>query len=379
MSAYSTGSGASATRPASAAPTLQPYAAAGANALTGAALRAKRLVYVPNQMSGTVQVIDPAMYRVVARYPVPASPEHVVPSFDFSRLWVNSDAGNALTPIDPVTGRPGRPVDVRDPYNLYFTTDGRFALVMASRFRAIDVRDARTNALRPLDPGAHVCRGEPRRLLGRPALPPGQLRVQRAPARRRRGCYLGPQGARPQRHPDPWSHYAGAQARRMPGPKAQIAASASAMPQDVRLSPDGRFFMVADMLRNGVWFVDVATQSVHHFVPMGLGAHGLYPSRDARRVFVSNRDASSIEVFDASTNALVTTWRLPGGATPDMGDVTADGAQLWLSGRYSSEVYVVDTRSGKLLHRIPTDPGPHGLLVWSQPGRFSLGHTGNTR
>ena len=62
-----------------------------------------------------------------------------------------------------------------------------------------------------------------------------------------------------------------------------------------------------------------------------------------------------------------------------MGGVTADGSQLWLSGRYSSEVYVIDTNTGRLLHRIPTDAGPHGLLVWPQPGRFSLGHTGNTR
>ncbi len=139
--------GAPATRPAASPLTLQPYAAAGAGQLTGAAVRAKRLVYVPNQLSGSMQVIDPATYRVVARYPVPTSPEHVVPAWDLSRLWVNSDAGNALTPVDPVTGRPGTPVAVRDPYNLYFTPDGRFALVMASRFRAIDVLDARTMRL----------------------------------------------------------------------------------------------------------------------------------------------------------------------------------------------------------------------------------------
>lgn len=378
MSTFSTGRGAPATRPTSAAPTLPPYAAAGANRLTGAALRAKRLVYVPNQMSGTVQVIDPATYRVVARYPVPASPEHVVPSFDFSRLWVNSDAGNALTPIDPVTGRPGRPVDVRDPYNLYFTPAGQSALVMASRFRAIDVRDTRTMRFVrsipvPMCAGVnHADDSADLRFLLVSCEFSGRLVVVNAAATRVLKV-LDLNGIRTPGATTP------EQARMMPGPKAQVAGGASAMPQDVRLSPDGRFFMVADMLRNGVWFVDVATQSVHHFVPTGLGAHGLYPSRDAKRVFVSNRDPSSIGVFDASTNALVTTWRLPGGATPDMGDVTADGAQLWLSGRYSAEVYVIDTRSGKLLHRIPTDPGPHGLLVWPQPGRFSLGHTGNTR
>jgi YVTN family beta-propeller protein len=59
-----------------------------------------------------------------------------------------------------------------------------------------------------------------------------------------------------------------------------------------------------------------------------------------------------------------------------MGGVTADGTQLWLSGRYNSEVYVIDTRTGAVLHRIPVGKGPHGLSVFPQPGRYSLGHTG---
>jgi YVTN family beta-propeller protein len=133
------------------------------------------------------------------------------------------------------------------------------------------------------------------------------------------------------------------------------------------------------MLRNGVWLIDAHTFTVDHFAHTGLGAHGIYPSRDATRVFVSNRDEGTISVFDATTNRPVAKWQLPGPASPDMGGVSADGSQLWLSGRYDSEVYVIDTNTGKLLHRIPTGAGPHGLCVWPQPGRFSLGHTGNLR
>ncbi|HET7397910.1 MAG TPA: hypothetical protein VFJ94_05250 [Intrasporangium sp.] len=357
---------------------LHPYAGAGAGHLTGAALRAKRLVYVPNQLSGTVQVIDPTTYRVVARLPVAASPEHVVPSWDLGRLWVNSDAGDALTPIDPSTGRPGSPVAARDPYNLYFTPDGRSALVMASRFRAIDVRDPRTMRLLRSVP-VPMCAGvnhadytaDLRHLLVSCEFN-GRLLVLDAGATKVLQVLdlngIRTPGATPPAH-----------AHLMPGPKSQLVAGASAMPQDVRLTPDGRWFMVADMLRNGVWFVDAARRSVHHFVPTGLGTHGVYPSRDGRRVFVTNRDAGSVGVFDAASNSLVATWRLPGRATPDMGGISADGSELWLTGRYTAEVYVIDTRTGRLLHRIPTDAGPHGLLVWPQPGRFSLGHTGNTR
>jgi YVTN family beta-propeller protein len=355
-----------------------PYAHTGAGAVTGTALQARRLVYVPNQVAGTLEVIDPATRRVLKRVKVAASPEHVVPSWDLSRLWVNSDRGDALTPIDPRTGQVGRPVAVRDPYNLYFTPDGRFALVMASRFRAIDVLDARTmRRLRSLPvPGCagvnHADFTADLRFFVASCEFNGRLVVVDAAATKV-AKVLDLNAVRTPGATSPMSPMA------MNGPRRGLSKGASSMPQDVRLTPDARWFMVADMLRNGVWFIDARHFTVDHFVPTGAGAHGIYPSRDARSVYVSNRDAGSITVFDAATDRPRTTWKLPGHATPDMGGVTADGSQLWLSGRYSSEVYVIDTRTGRLISRIPTDAGPHGLLVWPQPGRFSLGHTGNTR
>jgi len=74
-----------------------------------------------------------------------------------------------------------------------------------------------------------------------------------------------------------------------------------------------------------------------------------------------------------------TRWVIPGGGSPDMGGVTADGRRLWLSGRSNQVVYVFDTSTGRVLKKIKVGLQPHGLCVWPQPGRFSLGHTGNTR
>jgi YVTN family beta-propeller protein len=163
------------------------------------------------------------------------------------------------------------------------------------------------------------------------------------------------------------------------GPAVHLSKGASAMPQDVRLAPDGRTFVVADMLRNGVWLVDASTFAVLRFLPTGKGAHGVYPSRDAASLYVSNRDEGTISVLDATTLTVRARWRIPGGGSPDMGGVTVDGKQLWLSGRSNARVYVLDTRTGKLLYTIKVGQGPHGLCVWPQPGRFSLGHTGNMR
>jgi DNA-binding beta-propeller fold protein YncE len=152
-----------------------------------------------------------------------------------------------------------------------------------------------------------------------------------------------------------------------------------AMPQDVKLSPDGRTFYVADMAAGGVWLLDARRMRRVGFRPTGAGAHGLYPSRDSRYLYVSNRGEGSISVISFRTRRPVRKWRLPGGGSPDMGGVSADGRVLWLSGRYHSEVYAIDTRTGALLRRIPVGRGPHGLAVWPQPGRYSIGHTGILR
>src|SRR6266571_949553 len=175
--------------------TVNLYAAAGANALSSVAARARPLVYVPNSHDGSVTVIDPRRYRVVRTFPTGDLPQHVVPSYDLTTLWVANNRGNSLTPIDPVTGREGTGVPVADPYNLYFTPDGRLAIVVGYL---------------TLDPGA---------------------------------------------------------------------LDSASMPQDIRSSPDGRVFYVADMKANGVFLVDPEGFRRLGFIATGKGTHGIYPSR----------------------------------------------------------------------------------------------------
>lgn len=354
-----------------------PYAHTGRNDVQGNQLQARPLVYVPNQRAGTVQIIDPSTYQVIARRTVAASPEHVVPNHDGSRLYVNSDVGNALTPIDPTTGELMAPLRVDDPYNLYFTPDGAHALVMASRLHRIDVRNAATMALEHSLPVSCVginhadVTTDLTRLVASCEFDGKLVVVDQAATTVQASIDLN--GI-----PTPGATPPG-RAHSMAGPQQRLVPGASAMPQDVRLTPDGKWFLVADMLRNGVWVVNATTMTYDHFVHTGMGAHGIYPSRDATKLYVSNRDEGSVTVLDAATLTSVATWTIPGGGSPDMGGVSVDGTQLWLSGRYHAKVYVFDTATGALTHQIPVDAGPHGLLVWPQPGRFSLGHTGNMR
>ena len=328
------------------------YAATGANMLTGPARRARALVYVPNSTSNTLDVIDQRTFKVIGHYAVGALPQHVTPSYDLRTLYVDNDVGNSVTPIDPTTGKPrGALIPVDDPYNLYYTPDGRFAIVVAERLHRLDFRNAHTMALRhslavPCTGVDHMDFTSSGRLLLASCEFSGQM-VAVDVARQKVVRTI-----------------------RLPRP--------GAMPQDVKLSPDGSRFYVADMAHGGVWMIAAATLRVVGFLRTGAGAHGLYPSRDARRLYVSNRGAGTVSVISFASHRIIATWHIPGG-TPDMGGVSADGSTLWLSGRYRAEVYAIDTRTGRLRARIRVGAGPHGLCVWPQPGRYSLGHTGILR
>ena len=337
------------------------YAEAGVNMLSPAVRGQRSLVYVPNHGAGTVSVINPKTYRVIDTFRTGADPQHVVPSYDMKTLWVNNnEGGNSLTPIDPNTGkRRGPNVRVADPYNMYFTPDGRAAIVVAEAEQRLDFRDPQTMALQS---STQVdCRG---------------INHADFSADLTYAVFT--------------CEFSGKVVRLDMGTRKvtgylTLLGGAFAMPQDIRLSPRGDVFYVADMTSGGVHIVD-ARGSVMREVGLlktGQEAHGIYPSRDGRYLYVSNRGApdrkGSVAVVDPDAGRVVAIWPIPGGGTPDMGGVTADGRELWLSGRRDNVVYVWDTRTGRLTHVIPVGLEPHGLAVWPQPGRFSLGHTGNTR
>jgi DNA-binding beta-propeller fold protein YncE len=328
------------------------YAADGAGMLAPQVRHDPPLVYVPNSQSNTVDVISQSTAKIVAHFPVGTLPQHVTPSWDLRTLWVTNDQGNSLTPINPRTGHPGTPVAVRDPYNLYFTADGTRAIVVAEALHTLDFRDAHSM-----------------RLLHSLVIPQcagiDHMDFTADGTRALASCeFAGRMVVVDLVHERVLQ---------------TVPLRTGAMPQDVKLSPDGRTFYVADMMGGGVWLIDAHTMRTLRFEPTGVGAHGLYPSRDARSLYVSNREEGSISVISFRTRRPVAKWRIPGGGSPDMGGVSADGRVLWLSGRYNSEVYAISTLTGKLLHRIPVGNGPHGLCVWPQPGRYSIGHTGILR
>ena len=340
------------------------YSADGPNMLSPAVRGFPSLVYVPNSKGDSVDVIDPRTYKIVNHFALPKhnpkgslEPQHVVPSWDLKKLWIAQDLGDQLTAIDPATGKQGETIHVDDPYNMYYTPDGKFAIIMAEREKRMDFRDPQTMKVVKRVPVN--CLGvnhadfsiDGRYMIATCEFSSELIKIDVASQTVTAHLKLTPKG----------------------------------MPQDCRISPDGKVFYIANMDANGVHVIDGEHFMQTDFIKTGVGAHGLYFSRDAKYIYVSNRGTrtdhsdGSVSLIDLATRKVATRWPIPGGGSPDMGDVSADGRELWLSGRYNNEVYVFDTTTGAVKARIKVGAEPHGLCVYPQPGRYSLGHTGNMR
>jgi YVTN family beta-propeller protein len=341
------------------------YSETAAGHLSPSVAGALSRVYVPNVASNEVYVIDPATMKVVDRFRVGVNPQHVVPSWDLRTLWVANNAegrtDGTLTPIDPRTGKPGPAVKVDDPYNMYFSPDGQSAIVVAEALKRLDFRDPQTMKLQFSLPTPQ-CDGINHAdftIDGRYAIFTCEFDKALAKIDLVERKVIG-----------------------------YLKLSKGGMPQDIRVSPDGKLFYVADMMADGVFVVDGDAFREIGFIATGVGTHGLYPSRDGRKLYVSNRGSNkihgrphgkgSVSVVDFATRKVEATWPIPGGGSPDMGNVSEDGKTLWLSGRFDNVVYAIDTANGQV-RSVPVGKEPHGLTVWPQPGRYSLGHTGNMR
>ena len=342
------------------------YSQTHAGMLSPAVRTARPLLYVPDSTGSTVTVISQRTRRIVRVLHSGYLSQHVVPAYDLRRLVVNASAANRLTFLDPTTGRARRSVDVTRPYNLYFTPDGRQAVVMVEQHDLIRFANPRTFH-RIADVSAPGCQGPNHADFSAN----GRFFVVT--------CEFSGELVKV----STLGHRVLGRLKLDPQPTAKGVSPAGlmgmSMPQDIRLSPDGRTFYVADMGTNELRLIDAQTLKQRAVIGMPSHPHGLYPSRDGTHLYISDRGAGKVSVLDFATDRIVDTWVIPGGGSPDMGGVSADGSMLWLSGRYDGVVYGFRTRDGKLVARIHVGGNPHGLCVWPQPGRYSLGHTGNMR
>jgi YVTN family beta-propeller protein len=302
-------------------------------------------VYVPNTKANTVHVIDPKTFELIATYPAGQEPHHVTPSWDLTRLYVNNTQGNSLTVIDPATGKVVGTVPVLDPYNLYFTPDGKYAVVVAERYRRLDFRNPEDWTL----------------VKSVPVPQPGVNHL----AFSRDGSYLVAS-----------TEYSGWLAK-VDIAQFKVVANLEigGYPVDVVRVPGSHLMYVANQEKHGVHVIDPEAWKEVAFIRTGRGAHGILFSHDRTQLYVSNRLGGTVSVVDVAARKVVAEWKI--GGSPDMGQLSPDGRQFWITGRYHGEVSVIDTGTGQIVRTVKTDPGPHGLTYFPT-SRFahSVGHNG---
>lgn len=337
--------------PNSSSTTVNIYAADGPNMLSPTVRGDPYLIYVPESAGQGIEVINPATMTVINSYDTGLGPQHVVPGWDLQALYVTNDLGNSLTPIDPKTGLPTGPnLPVDDPYNMYFTPNGQYAIVVEEARQILAFRDPHTFSLIKAVP------------VDCPGVDHGDFSADGSYAIF--SCEFSSKMVKINVKTLTVEGYL-----TIPG----------SSPQDVKLDSEGKIFYTADMRRGGVYMISAATFQVIGFISTGRDAHGLYVSRNGKYMYVTNRGSGSISVLDLATHQVKVTWDIPGGGSPDMGNLSPDGTVLWVSGRYNNCVYAISTIDGHLIAKIPVPNEPHGLAVWPQPGRYSLGHTGIMR
>jgi YVTN family beta-propeller protein len=326
--------------------TANVYAATTSTKVSEQLANVPQRVYVPNVGDGTMDVIDPKTFKIIDHYPVGEIPHHVTPSWDMKSLYVDNEASSSLTIIDPNSGKPSGFIPIPYPYNLYFTPDGKKAIVVVERLQTLEFRDPHTW-----------------KLLGSVYIPSAGVDHMDFSSD---GHYLLAS-----------SEWGGTvtkvdtQEMKITG-EVQVGGN----PVDVKLSPDGSLFYVANQGAEygGVQVIDPKTMKVIKYIPTGRGAHGLYVSRDAKSLYVANRLSGTISVIDFASRKVVETWNV--GGSPDMFQLSPDGTQLWYADRYNGTVSVVDTRTGELMRRIVVGYYPHGITYFPNVGRYSLGHNG---
>lgn len=311
-------------------------------------------VYVPDEKSGNVVVIDPATFKIVGTFSVGKYPEHITPAWNGQLLYVNDMVGQTLTEIDPTTARPnGVVLHVPNPYNLYFTMDGTRSIIVEDMVKG---SPAEQNGLAFFDTNWKKVG-----FVGIPWAGANHMDFTADGKTLLLSCEFSGRIV----------------AVDVAAMKIQSSLYIGGSPTDVRLSPDGRVFFVANQIRDGIDVIDATTLKYLSFIPAGNGAHGLAISRDGTKLFVTDRYAGKLSVIDIASLKVVATWSI--GGTPDMIAQSPDGSQLWISNRYSGTISVVNAMTGAVITTIATGINPHGLAYWPLPGRFSLGHNGNMR
>lgn len=331
----------------------------GLLAWSGTALAVDK-VYVANERSDTVSVLDAVSFKALASVPVGKMPHNVQVSPDGKLVWVtnNGERGQAadasahkdmangdhdamgkpgaVWAIDTVTNAVVAKVAVgMHPAHVVVSPDGRFAYVTNGGDDTVSVIDTsaqRLVATIPVGKFPHGLRFNPDgKQVWVANLKGGTVSVIDTASQKEVG---------------------------------QVPAGRG--PAQVGFTPDGRFAFVSLSEENAVAVIDTATPKVIRKVAVGTVPIQLYATPDSRMLLVANqgtrkKPGKTVSMIDLESFKVVKTVVTGAGAHGVV--VDRDGRYAYVTNSYANSVSMVDVKDRKVVKTVSVGKGPNGISV----------------
>ena len=347
-----------------------------AQGAAGPAFAATGKVYVADEESSTVSVIDAASFKKIGNIAVGLGPHNVQVAPDGKTVWVtnNGEPGNpaaqmpkASTPADMPKSAPKNPlkpapggehasmagagavwaIDTatdaviakvpvgKDPAHVVVTPDGRFAYVANggdNSVSVVDIQALRVVATIPVGAGPHGMRLSPD---GKQAwvanLKGGTVSVIDTGSRK---------------------------------PVARIAVGQG--PAQVGFTPDGRLGFVSLSKEDRVAVIDPASRKLIRKVTVGTVPIQLYATPDSRLLLVANqgtreKPGKTVSIIDLGSFKSVATIETGAGAHGVV--IEREGRLAFVTNTYADTVSVIDIAQRSVIATVPAGRGPNGVSV----------------
>ncbi len=140
-------------------------------------------------------------------------------------------------------------------------------------------------------------------------------------------------------------------------------------PEGVALSPDERFLYVTVEGEDKVAVIDVAARRVIARVPVGGRPRSIAFSPDGARAYVTDELQGAVTEMDARAHKVLRTFALPGQGARPMGVVVSpDGAKVYVTTGRGGTLVAIDAASGAPAPPLAVGQRPWGVAI-SADGR----------
>jgi YVTN family beta-propeller protein len=303
-------------------------------------------VYVPNQDSNTVSVIDAASHTVIATIPVGNSPIGIAITPDGKEAYVTNSADNSVSVISTVTNTVVATIPVgSNPIPIAITPNGQKAYV-ANNFpdNTVSVIDTASHMVETTFPVG----SEPFAI----AITPDGAKVF--------VINLFGQSVSIIRTSD----------------NTVISSPVFDVPVGVAIMPDGTHAYVTDQNNQSVSVINVAANNIDttiSLLPNGDTPHGIAITPDGKKAFTANQ-FSTVSIISTATNTVQTTISTPGNSPTSIA-ITPDGSKAYVASTGNNNVWVIDTTTNMLevITTVESDPAVISIAADQAPlAKFSI-------